>query len=77
MPRGRKPKVVLSTQEQIDKLQGEIEELEIEIKEKKSEAKSLERQLEEEQARELLDAIYSSGKSFDDVLEYLNLEDAE
>lgn len=62
----------LTTAQKIEKIKTEIESLEIEIDAKTSELKDLELELRNEQAAELADAIAKSGKSLDEVMEFLN-----
>lgn len=62
----------LTTAQKIEKIKAEIESLEIEIDAKTSELKDLELELRNEQAAELADAIAKSGKSLDEVMEFLN-----
>lgn len=62
----------LTTAQKIEKIKAEIESLEIQIDEKTSELKDLELELRNEQAAELADAIAKSGKSLDEVMEFLN-----
>jgi cell division protein FtsL len=62
----------LTTAQKIEKIKAEIESLEIQIDAKTSELKDLELELRNEQAAELADAIAKSGKSLDEVMEFLN-----
>lgn len=62
----------LTTAQKIEKIKADIEALEIEIDVKTSELKDLELELRNEQAAELADAIAKSGKSLDEVMEFLN-----
>lgn len=75
MPRGRKPKVILSLPEQIEKTKEEIKDIELKLKNKKADLKKLESQISEEQTKQLLDALSSSGKSLEDVLSFLSTVD--
>ena len=61
----------LTTAQKIEKIKAEIESLEIQIDAKTSELKDLELELRNEQAAELADAIAKSGKSLDEVMDFL------
>ena len=74
MPRGRKKKVELSFSERYEALKNEVQELENNLKVKKAEIKKMEKAAEEEKAKELMEAITSSGKSLEDVMEFLKSE---
>jgi hypothetical protein len=67
MARGKK----LTTEQKIEKIKAEIENLEVEIDVKTSELKDLEMQLRNEKTQELVDAITKSGKSFDDIMNFI------
>ena len=71
MPRGRKKKVELTIDQQIEKVNFEIKELNEQIKEKKEVLKDLERQKKEETLSSLADALEKSGKTVEEVLEML------
>lgn len=74
MPRGRKKKVELSFSERYEALKNEIQEIETNLKSKKAELKKMEKSAEEEKAKELMNAIETSGKSLEDVMEFLKTE---
>ena len=71
MPRGRKPKVALTLDQQIDVTKKEIVELEQKLKDKKALLKKLEERIDEEAKQKLVDAIEASGKTIEEVLEML------
>ena len=71
MPRGRKKKESLTIDQQIEKINAEIQELNDQIKEKKAVLKDLEKQKKEESFSTLVDAVKKSGKSIEEVLEML------
>ena len=74
MPRGRKKKVELSFSERYEALKNEIQEIESNLKSKKAELKKMEKSAEEEKAKELMNAIETSGKSLEDVMKFLKTE---
>lgn len=71
MPRGRKKKEILTVDQKIMKVEGEIQELNDTIKVKKAELKALQKEKESEDKQVLLEAIKESGKSVDEILEML------
>ena len=71
MPRGRKKKEILTVDQKIMKVEGEIQELNEALKAKKAELKALQKEKESEDKKVLLDAIKESGKSVDEILEML------
>lgn len=71
MPRGRKKKENLTIDQQIEKINAEIQELNEQIKVKKATLKDLEKQKKEETLSTLVDAMKKSGKSIEEVLEML------
>ena len=71
MPRGRKKKESLTIDQQIEKVNTEIQELNDQIKEKKAVLKDLEKQKKEGTLSTLVDAVKKSGKSIEEVLEML------
>lgn len=71
MPRGKKKLPELSIAEKIDAVKSEIDKLGEELKAKKAELKKLEKDLAEEKKAQLLNAVEASGKTIDDVLEFL------
>lgn len=71
MPRGRKKKEILTVDQKIMKVEGEIQELNEALKAKKAELKALQKEKESEDKKVLLDAIEESGKSVDEILEML------
>ena len=82
MPRGRKRAVIENVDEKIEQVTAEIEELKEQLKEKKTELKSLsrakieadriaaERKAEEDKAA-ILAAVPASGKSVEEILDFL------
>ena len=82
MPRGRKRAVIENVDEKIEQVTAEIEELKEQLKEKKTELKSLsrakieadriaaERKAEEDKAA-ILAAVAASGKSVEEILDFL------
>ena len=71
MPRGRKKKEALTIDQQIEKVNAEIQELNDQIKGKKEILKDLEKQKKEEMLSTLADAVEKSGMSVEEVLEML------
>ena len=71
MPRGRKKKEILTVDQKIMKVEGEIQELNEALKAKKAELKALQKEKEAEDKQVLLEAIKESGKSVDEILEML------
>lgn len=71
MPRGRKKKEILTVDQKIMKVEGEIQELNETLKAKKAELKALQKEKESEDKQVLLEAIKESGKSVDEILEML------
>lgn len=71
MPRGRKKKENLTIEQQIEKINAEIQELNEQIKVKKTAIKDLEKQRKKEMLSTLVDAVEKSGKSVEEVLEML------
>lgn len=71
MPRGRKKKEILTVDQKIMKVEGEIQELNEALKAKKAELKALQKEKESEDKQVLLEAIKESGKSVDEILEML------
>ena len=71
MPRGRKKKEPLTIEQQIEKINAEIQELNEQIKGKKEILKDLEKQKKEEMLSTLADAVEKSGMSVEEVLEML------
>lgn len=82
MPRGRKRAVIENVDEKIEQVTAEIEELKEQLKEKKTELKSLskakveadriaaEKKAEEDKAA-ILAAVVASGKSVEEILNFL------
>lgn len=71
MPRGRKKKENLTIEQQIEKINAEIQELNEQIKGKKEILKDLEKQKKDEMLSTLADAVEKSGMSVEEVLEML------
>ena len=71
MPRGRKKKEILTVDQKIMKVEGEIQELNETLKAKRAELKALQKEKESEDKQVLLEAIKESGKSIDEILEML------
>jgi len=71
MPRGRKKKENLTIDQQIEKINAEIQELNEQIKGKKEILKDLEKQKKDEMLSTLADALAKSGKSVEEVLDML------
>ena len=72
MPRGRKKKVDVTLEEKLESLVNEIAEKEKALKALKEAKKNLEKEIENKNLRELDQMIKNSGKSFDDVKNFLN-----
>lgn len=70
MARGRKP--TLSLEEQLAKMNTEIENMESSLKEMKKAKKDLEEQIKQARLSELDDIISEKGLSFEEVKELLN-----
>ncbi len=68
MARGKKS---YTLEEQLERITSEIEEMEVSLKELKKEKKDLEEQVKMNRLAELDEMISSSGKSFDEVKEFL------
>jgi len=68
----RTKKVILTPEEQLEKLISDIEAAEENIKEMKKSKKELEAQIKMSHLAELDELISSSGKSFDDVKKWLS-----
>lgn len=71
MPRGHKKKENLTIDQQIEKINAEIQELNEQIKGKKEILKDLEKQKKDEMLSTLADALAKSGKSVEEVLDML------
>lgn len=71
MPRGKKKQPDVSIAEKIEAIKKEIDKLGEELKEKKAALKKLEKEAAEEKKAQLLKAVEESGKSIDDVLDFL------
>ena len=70
----RKKKAVLTTDERIEAVKAEIENLTAQLKEKKQELKKLEAEQAEEEKASVLAAYAASGKSADEVIAWLKGE---
>ncbi len=68
----RRKKVILTPEEQLEKLISDIEAAEENIKEMKKAKKELEAQIKMSHLAELDELISSSGKSFDEVKKWLS-----
>ncbi len=68
----RTKKVILTPEEQLEKLISDIEAAEENIKEMKKSKKELEAQIKMSHLAELDELISASGKSFDDVKKWLS-----
>ncbi len=68
----RRKKVILTPEEQLEKLISDIEAAEENIKEMKKSKKELEAQIKMSHLAELDELISSSGKSFDEVKKWLS-----
>lgn len=73
MARGRKPALTLD--EQLEKITAEIENMETSLKELKSAKKDLEEQIRMNRLAELDELISASGKSIDEIKEFLSTEE--
>ena len=71
MSRGKKKQPDVSIAEKIEAIKKEIDKLGEELKEKKAALKKLEKEAAEEKKAQLLKAVEESGKSIDDVLDFL------
>lgn len=71
MPRGKKKQPDVSIAEKIEAIKKEIDKLGEELKAKKAALKKLEKEAAEEKKAQLLKAVEESGKSIDDVLDFL------
>lgn len=68
----RKAKANLSIEEQIANKQAEIDCLSEQLKTAKDELKQLKKDKQAADNQKILDALAASGKSIDDVLNYIN-----
>ena len=73
MARGRKSTLTLD--EQLEKITAEIENMESSLKELKSAKKKLEEQIRMNRLAELDELITASGKSIDEIKEFLSTEE--
>ncbi len=62
----------ISLQEQIDEVLKDIEKLKDELSEKKALVKELEARKNDESLSQIVDALRDSGKSIEDVMEFLS-----
>ena len=72
MPRGKKK--VVNVAEKIEAVKAEIESLTVQLKGKKAELKKLEAEQAEEDKAKLMEAFVASGKSVDEVINWLKGE---
>ena len=70
MPRGRKK--LGTVEEQIEVLKNEIEALKAETKKKQDKLKELEKKMEAEDNKEIMEAVARSGKSKDEILRLIS-----
>ena len=71
-PKGSQNKPSLTIDEQITQAAARVEELKAELEVAEAELKKLETLRDEEQMKELMSAIASSGKSVADVIAWIN-----
>ena len=72
-PKGSKNKPALTIEEQISQASARLEELKTALDAAQTELKKLESLRDEEQMKELMSAIVSSGKSIPDVINLLRI----
>ena len=73
-PKGSKNKPSLTIEEQMAKLNEEIDALKAQIKEKQDELAHLKDLRDQEKMKALMDAVAGSGKSVDDVIAMIKSE---
>ena len=72
MPRGRKKTVSLTLEEKLESITNEIIEKEKTLKSLKESKKEIEKEIEAKNLKELDQLIKESGKSINDVINFLN-----
>ena len=75
MPRGRKKQNVLTLEEQLVTVNERIHEVENELKQLRSQRKDIQAKIEEREKETLFRAVVASGRTVEDVLEILKVQD--
>ena len=75
MPRGRKKQNVLTVEEQLVTVNERIQEVENELKQLRSQRKEIQAKIEEREKETLFRAVVASGRTVEDVLEILKVQD--
>ena len=75
MPRGRKKQNVLTLEEQLVTVNERIQEVENELKQLRSQRKEIQAKIEEREKETLFRAVVDSGRTVEDVLEILKVQD--